>query len=41
MADTDNSGKLNSASFKTAMLKAELPITINEINRIVRYIERD
>jgi Ca2+-binding EF-hand superfamily protein len=39
--DEKNQGILDIANFKTCLMKAKLNITINDIQRIARYIERD
>ena len=35
--DTKNQGLLDVANYKTVLLKAKLSLTIDEINRMVRY----
>lgn len=39
--DTNNSGKLDTANFRTTLLKYNLGLSVDDINRIARYIEKD
>jgi len=38
--DTRNAGRLNVVNFKTCLLNAKLQLSVTEVNRIARYVEK-
>lgn len=40
-ADINSNGDINTSDFKTCLLNLNLGFTVNELNRITRYVEKN